>query len=150
MAQWPEESQMSPDRVSDGKLYIDGSFTGAAEGRTAPVLEKATGEEMGTYADAGKADVDRAVAAAVAAGDAWAAALPDERAWLLRRAGDLVQAVLPPDRPRRGDAADAGVHRGDLRTGHPDHRGRLGGGGARTHQRRAGTGERGLYRRREP
>jgi benzaldehyde dehydrogenase (NAD) len=82
---------VSRDRVSDGKLYIDGEFIDAAEGRTAPVLEKATGEEMGRYADAGTADVDRAVAAAVRAQEAWAAALPDERAWVLRRAGDLVQ-----------------------------------------------------------
>lgn len=82
---------MSQDRVSDGKLYIGGEFIDAADGRTAPVLEKATGEEMGRYADAGTVDVDRAVAAAVRAQEAWAAALPDERAWVLRRAGDLIQ-----------------------------------------------------------
>jgi benzaldehyde dehydrogenase (NAD) len=77
-------------RVSDGKLYIAGAFTDAADGRTAPVQEKATGEELGRYADAGTADVQRAVAAAVAARDDWAAASADERAWVLRRAGDLV------------------------------------------------------------
>src|SRR4051812_20647305 len=87
----PEESQVARDRVSDGKLYIAGAFTDAADGRTAPVHEKATGEEMGRYADAGTADVHRAVAAAVAAHDDWAAVSADERAWILRRAGDLVQ-----------------------------------------------------------
>jgi benzaldehyde dehydrogenase (NAD) len=79
------------NRVSEGKLYIAGEFVDAADGRTAPVLEKATGEQMGRYADAGPADVDRAVAAAVRAQQDWAAALPDERAWVLRRAGDLIQ-----------------------------------------------------------
>jgi benzaldehyde dehydrogenase (NAD) len=78
------------NRVSDGKLYIAGEFVDAADGRTAPVLEKATGHEMGRYADAGPADVDRAMAAAVRAQQDWAATLPDERAWVLRRAAALL------------------------------------------------------------
>jgi benzaldehyde dehydrogenase (NAD) len=82
---------VSQNRISDGKLYIDGRFVDAADGRTAPVLEKATGEEIGRYADAGTADVDRAVVAAARAQDQWAAALPDERAAVLRRAADLLQ-----------------------------------------------------------
>ena len=86
---------MSENRASDGKLYIAGEFVDAVDGRTAPVLEKATGQEMGRYADAGRADVDRAVAAAVAARDGWAAALPGERAGVLRRAATILE--------RRGD-----------------------------------------------
>ena len=82
---------MSRNRPSDGKLFIAGEFVDAADGRTASVLEKATGEEIGRYADAGPADVDRAVSAAVRAQESWAAALPDERAWVLRRAADLLR-----------------------------------------------------------
>jgi benzaldehyde dehydrogenase (NAD) len=77
-------------RISDGKHYIDGQWVDSLDGATAPVLEKATGEEMGRYAAGSAADVDRAMAAAVRAQRDWAAALPDERAWVLRRAGDLV------------------------------------------------------------
>ena len=91
---------MSENRASDGKLYIAGEFVDAVDGRTAPVLEKATGQEMGRYADAGRADVDRAVAAAVAARDGWAAALPGERAGVLRPAATILE--------RRGDGLPGG------------------------------------------
>ena len=75
---------------SAGKLYIDGSFVDAADGATELVREKATGEAIGRYAVATSTDVDRAVRSARAAQPTWAAALPAERAAVLRRAGDLL------------------------------------------------------------
>lgn len=80
---------MEPRR-SVGTQYIDGAYVPAANGATAPVLEKATGAELGRYALGSAADVDLAVAAAVRAQPDWAAQLPDERAWVLRRAADLM------------------------------------------------------------
>src|SRR5438093_8240659 len=60
-----DRRRSSMSRVSNGKLYIAGRFTDTVDGRTAPVHEKATGDEIGRYADASATDVDLAVAAAV-------------------------------------------------------------------------------------
>ncbi|MEV4315462.1 aldehyde dehydrogenase family protein [Actinocrispum sp. NPDC049592] len=76
--------------TEDAQLYIDGSFGPAARGRTAPVLAKATGQQIGTYALGEQEDVDRAVAAARAAQAGWAAlAAPDRSALLLKFAAVL-------------------------------------------------------------
>ena len=61
------------DKVADGLLYVGGSFCAAESGRTAPVFEKATGAQIGTYALGTAVDVDRAVRAARDAQPAWAA-----------------------------------------------------------------------------
>ena len=50
----------------DTQLYIDGAWSAAASGRTAPVVNPATGEVIGKFAFAERADLDRALAAAVA------------------------------------------------------------------------------------
>ncbi|GAA0401820.1 benzaldehyde dehydrogenase [Acrocarpospora corrugata] len=71
--------------LASGKLYIDGAFTPAQPGRTASVHEKATGAEIGEYAQAAPADIDRAVAAARAAQPAWAALSAPARAAHLER-----------------------------------------------------------------
>src|SRR5438105_4465741 len=80
------------DKVADGRLYLGGSFCAADSGRTAPVYEKATGAQIGTYALGAAVDVDRAVAAARAAQPAWAALSGAERAAYLRRFADYLQA----------------------------------------------------------
>jgi benzaldehyde dehydrogenase (NAD) len=54
-----------------------------------PVIEPATGRELGRLGRAGAADVDAAARAAAAAQPAWAEASYEERAAVLRRAGDL-------------------------------------------------------------
>ena len=81
---------MSSPRISDGKLYLDGRFVTPTGAKTDPVLEKATGRELGRYVLGGRADADRAVASARAAQPGWAARLPDERATLLRRIADVL------------------------------------------------------------
>jgi len=69
-------------------------FTGAwepAAGGTLPVLEPASGEQLGVVGRAAPADVADAALKAGAAQPGWAAIRFDERAAVLRRAGDLVR-----------------------------------------------------------
>jgi benzaldehyde dehydrogenase (NAD) len=58
-------------------------------GGTAPVIEPATGHELGTIGIAAPADIATASAAAVAAQQAWAATPYTQRAAILRKAGDI-------------------------------------------------------------
>ena len=53
----------------DAQLFIDGEFADAAGGKTMDIVNPATGVAMGRLADAGAADVDRAVEAAQRAFD---------------------------------------------------------------------------------
>ena len=77
-------------RVPTG-LYIDGAWTDATGGRTFTVYDPATGEVLREIADASPEDGIRALDAAVAAQEGWAATAPRARAEILRRAFDLVQ-----------------------------------------------------------
>ncbi|MRG59538.1 aldehyde dehydrogenase family protein [Agromyces sp. CFH 90414] len=79
------------DRVASG-LYIGGEWVDAEYGRTMTVSDPSTGEVVKHIADASPADGMRALDAAVAAQDAWAATAPRERAELLRRAFDTLMA----------------------------------------------------------
>ncbi|WP_292836472.1 NAD-dependent succinate-semialdehyde dehydrogenase [Microbacterium sp.] len=73
------------------QLLIDGRWTDAASRATFPVYDPATGLAIAEIADASADDGIRALDAAVAAQDAWAATSPRERSDILRRAFDLVQ-----------------------------------------------------------
>src|SRR6478735_6263870 len=77
------------ERVPDG-LFIGGEWTPGSAG-TLPVYDPATGALIKTIADASLEDGTRALDAAVAAADAWAATPPRARAEILRRAFDLLQ-----------------------------------------------------------
>jgi acyl-CoA reductase-like NAD-dependent aldehyde dehydrogenase len=77
------------------KLFIGGKWVDAESGRTFPVLNPSTEEEIGQAALAGPADVDKAVRAAMAAFPAWSSLLQSERARIvykiaaaLREAGE--------------------------------------------------------------
>lgn len=76
-------------RRSDGRLYIAGAFVDPQGGGVAPVHEKATGREIGSYAIGTASDVDRAVAAAASAQPDWAERTYQERGAVLRRVADL-------------------------------------------------------------
>lgn len=65
-------------------LFLGGEWVAAENGATFGVHDPATGEELARVADAGPGDAVRALDAAVAAGPAWAATPPRERAELLR------------------------------------------------------------------
>ena len=66
------------------------TWTNAADGQTVAVIDPATGEELTSIADAAPADAKAALDAASAAGPAWAATPPRQRAEILRKAFDEV------------------------------------------------------------
>lgn len=73
-------------------LLIGGAWREASGGGRFPVEDPSTGETLTTVADATPQDGAEALDAAVAAQDAWAATPSRERAEILRRAFDAVQA----------------------------------------------------------
>ncbi|HWN81557.1 MAG TPA: aldehyde dehydrogenase family protein, partial [Candidatus Udaeobacter sp.] len=73
-------------------LYIDGQWTAAKRGGEFEVMNPSTGEIWTKVADAGRADVAAAIAAADAAQPAWAALPHSERARFLTRAADVLEA----------------------------------------------------------
>lgn len=75
--------------IWEGKLYSSGWV--ASSGGSQDIKEPATGDTIGAFGVANTDDVAKAVAAASAAQKAWAAASYEERAAVLRRAGDLIE-----------------------------------------------------------
>ena len=75
----------------DTQLFIDGQWQDAADGRSLPVFNPATGAEIGRVAHAGKADLDKAVAAAVKGFETWRDMTPAERSKIMRKAAALVR-----------------------------------------------------------
>jgi succinate-semialdehyde dehydrogenase/glutarate-semialdehyde dehydrogenase len=73
------------------QLLIDGQWCDAADGRTLAVHNPATGEEIGRVAHAGRADLDRALAAASKGFATWRAMPAAERATLMRKAAALLK-----------------------------------------------------------
>ncbi|KQU59070.1 NAD-dependent succinate-semialdehyde dehydrogenase [Rhodococcus sp. Leaf278] len=73
-------------------LWLGGAQSPSASGARFSVLNPATGEELTTVADATAADGITALDLAAAAQGAWAATPARERAEILRRAFDLLQA----------------------------------------------------------
>ena len=73
----------------DGKLYSSGWVT--SKGGSQDIKEPATGDTIGHFGVANKDDVAIAAAAAVEAQKSWATATYEERAGVLRRAGDLIE-----------------------------------------------------------
>src|SRR3954471_13187693 len=72
--------------------FIDGELVDAAEGATEPVLNPATGQEIGQAAASGAEDVERAVAAARRAFETYSQNTPAQRQdVLLKLANDLEQ-----------------------------------------------------------
>ena len=78
--------------ADDHLMYIAGEHTAALDGTTEAVINPADGETIGTVPMGGAADVDRAVAAAEAAFAGWASTTPGERAGLLLKLADRLEA----------------------------------------------------------
>lgn len=76
---------------TDTQLLIDNVWCDAADGRTLPVLNPATGKEIGRCAHAGIADLDRALAAAQRGFELWRKTPAIERSKVLRRAAELMR-----------------------------------------------------------
>ena len=76
-----------------GRMLIGGEWREAASGETFATEDPSTGEKLADVASAGQADVDAAVAAARAAFEGpWSKVKPDERARLINRLADLIEA----------------------------------------------------------
>ncbi len=81
------------------QLFIDGVWGPSAAGRTIPVVNPATGKEIGTVAFAEKADLDRALEAADKGFKVWRKTSAFDRAKLMRKAAALLreraEAIAP-------------------------------------------------------
>lgn len=75
----------------DTQLFIDGKWQQPAEGKTLPVVNPATGKEIGRVAHAGRPDLDRALEAAKKGFEVWRDMVPAERAKIMRKAAALVR-----------------------------------------------------------
>ncbi|MBT2135661.1 aldehyde dehydrogenase family protein [Croceibacterium sp. LX-88] len=74
-------------------MLVGGEWREAASGETFSTEDPATGEKLADVASAGEADVDAAVAAARAAFEGpWSKVKPDERARLINKLADLIEA----------------------------------------------------------
>ena len=73
-------------------LRINGEWVPAEGGETFETFNPATGEKLADCANASPADIDRAVEAARAAFPAWSKTAPAERANLLLKVADLIEA----------------------------------------------------------
>ncbi len=78
---------MYPDTL----LFIDGAWCAAASGRTRPVVNPATGKQIGTLAHAERADLDRALEAAAKGFAIWRRVPAFERYKLMRKAAGLLR-----------------------------------------------------------
>ncbi|HEU4650172.1 MAG TPA: aldehyde dehydrogenase family protein [Croceibacterium sp.] len=95
--QTPIENRMEAFRQrwqgKAGKMLIGGEWREAASGETFATEDPSTGEKLADVASAGQADVDAAVAAARAAFEGpWSKVKPDERARLINKLADLIEA----------------------------------------------------------
>src|ERR1700712_2481359 len=85
------ESPAVVDLAPSYGLVIDGEFTEAADGRVFKTVSPATEEVLSEIAQAGEADVDRAVRAARGAFEKWSALPGSERAKYLFRIARIIQ-----------------------------------------------------------
>ena len=74
------------------QLFIDGAWTDSAANKTIDVANPATGETIGTVAQAGTADLDRALKAVEKGFAVWKKVSAFERSKVLRKAGDIVRS----------------------------------------------------------
>ncbi len=74
-----------------GRLFIGGQWVESSSGKTIDVYDPATGAVLKSIADATPEDGIRALDAAVAVADEWAATAPRARGEILRGAFDLLQ-----------------------------------------------------------
>ncbi len=100
MATIPVETRMSSKAADfmsrQHRMLIDGRFVSAASGKTFPVYNPATGEEMARVPEAEAEDVDRAVLAARRAFDdgPWSTMSTSQRGQLIWKLADLLEANL--------------------------------------------------------
>ena len=81
------------------QLFIDGAWAPAASGRTLPVVNPASGEQIGTVAHAERADLDRALEAVAKGFKVWRKTSAFDRSKIMRKAANLLreraEAIAP-------------------------------------------------------
>lgn len=82
------------DAPHERGLLIGGAWRAAQRGAQLATIDPATGTILAWIADAGPEDVDAAVRAARAAFGDWAATVPSERARILWRIADIIEAHI--------------------------------------------------------
>ena len=75
----------------DTRLFIHGQWRDAAEGKTLPVFNPATGQEIGRVAHATSTDLDEALLAAQKGFDTWRNMTAQERGKIMRKAAALLR-----------------------------------------------------------
>jgi aldehyde dehydrogenase (NAD+) len=85
-------TEVKPSLKLQTDLFIDGKFAPSTSGKRFATVNPATGETIAAVAEAGKEDLDEAVAAARKAFEsgAWAAMKPRQRGRILTRAAELL------------------------------------------------------------
>jgi acyl-CoA reductase-like NAD-dependent aldehyde dehydrogenase len=81
-----------PDFTIRDQLFIDGRFVDAESGETLATLNPHDNSTIAQVAMAGKADIDKAVAAATRAFPAWSRMAAADRGRILLRLADLIEA----------------------------------------------------------
>ena len=76
---------------SNTKLFLDGVWRDAADGRSLPVLNPSTGQEIGRVAHAARADLDVALDAAQRGFETWRDFTPAQRSRIMRKAAALMR-----------------------------------------------------------
>jgi succinate-semialdehyde dehydrogenase / glutarate-semialdehyde dehydrogenase len=84
--------QLTDTTLLRQQCYVNGQWLSAADGRTTPVRNPATGAELATVPQLDAAATRRAIEAAAAAFPAWAAQTARQRAVILRRWYELMMA----------------------------------------------------------
>src|SRR5918911_2802211 len=84
--------KLKDQRLFRQQCYIDGKWLDADSGKSTPVRNPATGEQIGTVPRMGGAEAKRAIEAAERAWPAWRAKTAKERAVILRKWFDLMMA----------------------------------------------------------
>lgn len=79
-----------PVKRQKPKMYIDGEWTGASTGKTFPVTNPATGEEIAVLPNGDATDTRKAIEAAHGAFQAWSGMTAHERAAILMKVRDLI------------------------------------------------------------
>lgn len=94
--------------MNEPRIFIDGRFSSARDGRTIPSINPATEQQIGVVAACDSGDVDQAVGAARRAFDEgpWGRAKAPDRASWLRRIADGIRARA--DELARVETADSG------------------------------------------
>jgi len=85
---------ITPPKVADQKMLIDGKWVDSVSGKTFETINPATGDTICQVAEGDKADIDLAVKAARRAleSKSWAATSPAQRGRLLYKLADLIEA----------------------------------------------------------